>query len=62
MYRKWHIVRLAKITENAILRRMADCIGSFVDLDGIRHSVEVEAAGFVRSVRFRIVRFSQARA
>jgi hypothetical protein len=36
---------LAKITENAILRRMAACIVSFVDLDGIRHSVEVEAEG-----------------
>lgn len=43
--RKWHIVRLAKITENAILRHMAACIVSFVDLDGIRHSVEVEAEG-----------------
>ena len=43
--RKWHIVRLAKITENGILRRMAACIVSFVDLDGIRHSVEVEADG-----------------
>ena len=43
--RKWHIVRLAKINENAILRRMAACIVSFVDLDGIRHSVEVEAEG-----------------
>jgi hypothetical protein len=43
--RKWHIVRLAKITESAILRRMAACIVSFVDLDGIRHSVEVEAEG-----------------
>jgi len=43
--RKWHVVRLAKITENAILRRMAACIVSFVDLDGIRHSVEVEAEG-----------------
>src|SRR6185295_10266421 len=43
--RKWHIVRLAQITENAILRRMAACIVSFVDLDGIRHSVEVEAEG-----------------
>jgi hypothetical protein len=29
--------------ENAILRLMAACIVSFVDLDGIRHSVEVEA-------------------
>jgi hypothetical protein len=43
--RKWHIVRLAKISENAILRVMAACIVSFVDLDGIRHSVEVEADG-----------------
>ena len=43
--RKWHNVRLAKITENAILRRMAACVVSFVDLDGIRHSVEVEAEG-----------------
>ena len=41
----WHDVRLAKITENAILRLMAACIVSFVDLDGIRHSVEVEAEG-----------------
>ena len=45
MCRKWYIVRLAKITENAILRRMAACIVSFVDLDGIRHSVEVDAEG-----------------
>ena len=43
--RKWHIVRLAKIPENAILRLMAACIVSFVDLDGIRHAVEVEAEG-----------------
>jgi hypothetical protein len=42
---KWHIVRLAKISENAILRFMPACVVSFVDLDGIRHSVEVEAEG-----------------
>jgi len=36
---------LAKISENAILRLMAACNVSFVDLDGIRHSVEVEAEG-----------------
>jgi hypothetical protein len=36
---------LAKITENAKLRRMAACIVSFVDFDGVRHSVEVEAEG-----------------
>jgi hypothetical protein len=45
MCHKWHIVRLAKIPENAILRLVAACIVSFVDLDGIRHSVEVEAEG-----------------
>lgn len=43
--RKWHIVLLAKIAENVILRPMAVCTVSFVDLDGIRHSVEVEAEG-----------------
>jgi hypothetical protein len=43
--RMWHIVRLAKIAENDILRFMAACTVSFVDLDGIRHSVEVEAEG-----------------
>jgi hypothetical protein len=43
--RKWHVVRLAKIAENATLRRMAACSVSFVDLDGVRHSVEVEAEG-----------------
>src|SRR5437899_885359 len=41
----WHAVRLAKISENAILRIMAACIVSFVDIEGIRHSVEVEAEG-----------------
>jgi len=45
MSRKWYIIALAKISENAILRRMAACIVSFVDLDGIRHSVEVQADG-----------------
>jgi len=29
---------------------MAACIVSFVDLDGIRHSVEVEAEGPIRSI------------
>jgi hypothetical protein len=33
------------IGENAILRHMAPCTVSFVDVDGIRHSVEVEAEG-----------------
>lgn len=45
MFLKWHSVRLAQISENAILRLMAACIVSFVDLDGVRHSVEVQAEG-----------------
>jgi len=45
LFRAWHIVQFAKISENAILRLVAACIVSFVDLDGIRHSVEVEAEG-----------------
>lgn len=43
--RRWYSVQLAQIPENAILRLMAACTVSFVDLDGIRHSVEVEADG-----------------
>jgi hypothetical protein len=34
-----------KFPKIAKLRRMAACIVSFVDLDGIRHSVEVQADG-----------------
>lgn len=43
--RRWYSVQLAQISENAILSIMAACTVSFVDLDGIRHSVEVEADG-----------------
>lgn len=38
-------MQLAKISESAILRFMATCIVSFLDLEGVRHSVEVEAEG-----------------
>ncbi len=41
--RKWHIVRLAKISENARLRHMAACIVSYLDTEGLRHTVEVDA-------------------
>lgn len=42
----WHIVRVAKfVRKNAKLRRMAACIFSFVDSDGVRHSLEVQADG-----------------
>jgi hypothetical protein len=40
---------LAKIPETDILRRMAACIVSFVDLDGVRHSVEIEAEGLYKA-------------
>jgi hypothetical protein len=43
--RNWHNVRLAKLSADAILRHMAACIVSFVDLDGVRHSLEVQADG-----------------
>jgi hypothetical protein len=35
----------AKISQMLFLVELAACIVSFVDLDGIRHSVEVEADG-----------------
>lgn len=42
----WNANQLAQITDNAILLGyMAACMVSFVDLDGVRHSVEVEAEG-----------------
>jgi hypothetical protein len=43
LYCAWDNVRLAKISENDILRRMAACIVSYVDGDGWRHAVELEA-------------------
>ena len=57
--RKWHVVQLAKISENAILRHMAACIVSFVDLDGIRHSVEVEAEGLYEASVLGLCAFSK---
>jgi hypothetical protein len=54
---KWYAIRLAKITENAILRLMADCTVSYVDLDGIRHSVEVEAEGLYEASVLAICAF-----
>lgn len=43
VFREWHIVRLATISENAKLRRMAACIVSYLDTEGLRHTVEVYA-------------------
>ena len=50
---------LAKITENAILRPMADCIVSFVDLDGVRHSVEVQAEGLYEAAVVGLATFKK---
>ena len=49
--------RLAKLSENAILRLMAACAVSSVDLDGIRHSVEVEAGGLYEASVLAICAF-----
>ncbi len=53
------MVPLAKITENAILRPMADCIVSFVELDGVRHSVEVQAEGLYEAAILGLAAFKK---
>src|SRR5260370_38825083 len=57
--RKWHIVRLAQIPENAILRPMAEGIVSFVDLHGIPPSVEVEPEGLYEAPGLGLCAFLQ---
>jgi hypothetical protein len=54
---KWHIVRLAKITENAKLRRMAACIVSYVDVEGLRHAVRVEAESLYEAAALAVRTF-----
>jgi hypothetical protein len=47
--RKWHTVRLAKISVNLLsVPPMPLCIVSFVGLDGLRYSVEVQQMGYMR--------------
>jgi hypothetical protein len=60
MFLKWHIVRLAKISENSILRLMAACIVSFVDLDGVRHAVEVQAEGLYEAAIVALAAFRKS--
>jgi hypothetical protein len=57
---KWHNVRLAKISENGILRLMAACIVSFVDLDGVRHSVELQAEGLYEAAILGLAAFRKS--
>lgn len=48
---------MAKIRESAILRGMAACIVSFVDLDGVRHSVEIHAEGLYEATILGLAAF-----
>jgi len=59
VFRKWHIVRLARINENAILRDMAACIVSYVDVEGLRHAVEVEAESLYEAAVLAVRTFRQ---
>jgi hypothetical protein len=57
--RIWHSVRLAKITENAKLRRMAACVVSYLDTEGLRHTVEVEAESLYEAAALAVRTFTQ---
>ena len=57
--RKWHIVRLAKISENDILRDMAACIVSYVDVDGLRHAVELDGESLYEAAVLALRTFRQ---
>src|ERR1700730_5754831 len=57
--RQWHIVRLAKISENCYSAAMPLCIVSFVDLDGLRHSVEVQAEGIYEAAVLGLAAFKK---
>jgi hypothetical protein len=50
---------LAKIIENAILRPVADCLVSYVDLDGVRHGVEVQAEGLYQAAILGLAAFKK---
>jgi hypothetical protein len=50
---------LAKISENAILRVMAACIISYVDVEGLRHAVEVEAETLYEAAALAVRTFRQ---
>jgi hypothetical protein len=50
---------LAKISENAILRLMAACIVSYVDVEGLRHAVQVEAESLYEAAALAVRTFRQ---
>jgi len=48
-----------KFPENAVLRDMAACIVSYVDAEGLRHSVEVEAETLYEAAVLAVRTFKQ---
>jgi hypothetical protein len=50
---------LAKISENATLRVVASCSVSFLDTEGLRHTVEVEAESLYEAAVLAIRIFRQ---
>jgi len=50
---------LAKIIENARLRDVASCVVSYLDTEGLRHHVEVEAESLYEAAVLAIRTFRQ---
>ena len=50
---------MAKITENAKLRVVASCVVSYLDTEGLRHTVEVEADSLYEAAVLAIRTFRQ---
>jgi hypothetical protein len=50
---------LAKIIENARLRDVASCVVSYLDTEGLRHNVEVEAESLYEAAVLAIRTFRQ---
>ena len=60
MCRKWHIVQLAKIGENCYsAQQMAHCVVSYLDSEGLRHSVEVDAESLYEAAVLAVRTFKQ---
>jgi hypothetical protein len=51
--------KLAKIIENAKLRGVATCVVSHTDVEGVRHTVEVEAESLYEAAVLAIRTFRQ---
>jgi hypothetical protein len=53
------VVNLRKSAKIPILRRMALCIVSYVDTEGLRHTVEVEAESLYEAAALAVRTFKQ---